>query len=399
MDAVHNANYERMPIQEQKKFLNSMSLPKDDYQQSYNKYKCFCEYCYYKRKWILIIYNIGALVIYPFIYKKMCKRGKNIQRNMNGIEAVVENIPRLRNTDILPEEIKMQYKNIVEITSIDYREVYLNKDAKEICDELTKRYYWKAYFRIIVMMKLAQFSQYIEEYNPKAIVFYSCEREFSSPLQTFLCEREGISYESYMHGDYLYKLCFAFQKYSKYYIWDEAYIDFFESLKCTFPMYVYKPEKLKGVSCKLDERECKYFATYYFSDETRESIEIIYSILTKFENEGLRCKVRPHPRFSNMKIINEVFKNIEVEKTAAYPLQISMEESLYIIGLNTTVLSQAYYSNKKVVIDDISMRKQYLELKEKKYIMLTRKHELLSQLMESIENSRTYDMTYRFFCN
>lgn len=397
MDAIHNSHYERMPIQEQKKFLNSLPDTKDDYQQSYNKYKCFCEYCYYKRKWVLLIYNIGAFIIYPFMYKKYCKRGENVKRTTQGFDAVVENIPRLKNTDILPEEINEQYSNILEIEAIDYKNIYLNREAKEICEKLIKCYYWKPYFRIIIMMKLAQFSQYIEEFNPKAIVFYSCEREFSSPLQTLLCEQEGIKYISYMHGDYLYKLCFAFQKYSKYYIWDETYREFFSSLKCTFPMNIYKPAKLKGIAREKNERECEYFATYYFSNETNESIATVYSIFSKFEKMGLQCKVRPHPRFSNTKEINKVFKDIFVEDILNYTLEQSIEESLYIVGLNTTVLTQAYYSNKRVVIDDVSMRKEYQELKEEKYIMLNRKHELLSQIVKIAEDGMVYDESYKFF--
>lgn len=397
MDAINNVYYERMPIYEQREFINEIAPPQNEYQQSFFKYKCFCESCYYKRKWILMIYNIGAFLIYPLMYRKLYKKGRNMQRSTSDIDAVVQNVPRLRNEDILPKEIKEQYKNIIEIESINYKDIYLNRKAVEICNELEKRYFLEPYFRIIVMIKLALFSRYIEEYNPKAIIFYACEREFSGPLQTYLCEQEGISYESFMHGDYLYDICFAFQKFSKYYIWDEAYLKLFDSLRCSFPMYIYKPAKLESIARVLDEHRCKYFATYYFSNETRESIEIIHVIFKKLKEIGLRCKVRPHPRFSNLPVIKKIFIDFDIDDILSYSLARSIEDSLYIIGLNTTVLSQAYFSNKKIVIDDMSMKSKYLNLKEKKYIMLTRKHELLSRFIETVKNANHYDKTFDFF--
>lgn len=395
-NAVNKIKNTKMPLIKQKQYLNLFPKPQDDYQRSYFKFKCFCEYCYYDRKWMLLIYNLGAMIVYPFLYLRMIYKGQRLCKiNMN-CDAVIENVPRLPNIDILPNEIKEQYKNKIDITSINYENIYLNKNAEEICKELKLRYYWQFYFRLITMIKLAQFSSYIEQYHPKAIVFYSCEREFSGPLQTYLCEREKVRYESFMHGDYLYSLCFAFQRYSHYYTWDESYNTMFDELRCASPMTVYVPEKFKGIAKKINEHECKYFATYYFSGETRKSAEIIYSVFEKFINLGLRCKIRPHPRFSNIKMLKEVFFNIEVENINEVSLADSIINSLYIIGLNTTVLSQAYFSEKNVVIDDISAEKEYLELKDKKYIMLNRPHILLSVLEKLIINEFPYDQTYNF---
>ena len=95
--------------------------------------------------------------------------------------------------------------------------------------------------------------------------------------------------------------------------------------------------------------------------------------------------MRPHPRFSNLDFIQKIFKDIEVENYLEYNLDDSISDTLYIIGLNTTVLSQAYFSGKKVVIDNISMKNNFRDLKEKSYIMINRPHILLSNLINSIE--------------
>ena len=199
-----------------------------------------------------------------------------------------------------------------------------------------------------------------------------------------------------MHGDYLYQLCFAFQRYTRYYTWDKTYNAMFNNLRCNFPMTIYKPDKLKGIAEKIDNHECRYFATYYFSDETKESAKKIYKIFKAFSDIGLRCKIRPHPRFSDISMLLKVFSDIEIENFKAYSLSDSIRDSMYIIGLNTTVLSEGYFSGKNIVIDNMSMEARYLELKNKGYIMMSRPHLLLSELADSVKNKQFYDENYKF---
>ena len=394
--AVAGAENERMPLDEQKKYFSTFGEPKDDYERSFFKFKCFREYCYYHRKWIMIFYNIGAMLILPFMRLKLRNAAKKIKKADTQYDAVFENVPRLPNTDVIPAELKEKYPNSVDVTEIHYGSGCLDDTADDICAQLRKRYFWKFYFRLIVMLKLGLFNSYLLKYSPKAIAFYSVEREFSGPLQTLLCEKEGAQYIAFMHGDYLYALCFAFQRYSMYYTWDESYNRMFESLGCSFPMKVYVPDKLKGIAENIDEHECKYFATYYFSDETRACAEKINEVFESFRQAGLRCKIRPHPRFSNIEMLSEVLANTEMENIREYSLADSITDSLFTVGLNTTVLSQAYFSGKQVVIDDISMIEQYNELEAKGYIMMRRPHIKLTELVKAAQNGE-YDESYRFF--
>ena len=385
---------ERMPLEQQRAFLASFAEPKDDFERSYYKYQCFFEYCYYDRKWQKVIYNIGAMIVLPFVRWKFKK--KQVTPYGKPADAVIENVPRLPNADVIPEELKAKYTNVYDLTEINYGECYLDETADNICKELKHRYFWHFYFRLIVMIKMALFNSYIERYSPKAIVFYSIEREFSGPLQTYLCEQKGVRYEAFMHGDYLYSVCFAFMRFSAYYTWDEAYNRMFEELRCQFPMTTYVPEKLKGIAEKLDEHDCKYFMTYYFSDETRKCAEVVRDIFDEFRKAGLRCKLRPHPRFSDMEMLGDVFRDYEIEKPREYSLASSITETLYTVGLNTTVLSQAYFSGKTVVIDDMTMPAQYQELADKGYIMMNRPHLCLSEVLGQIRDGCPYDESYQF---
>lgn len=386
LDAVHGANSERMPYDEQMKYLGRFRNPKDDFERSYYKYKCFCQYCYYKKSWLLLIYNLGAMLMLPFLHMKL-RRGNKAELHGDQADIVLENVPRLPNDDILPDELAAEYPRVQEVTAISYLDSVLNDQAEEIYQELRSRYFLHFYFRIIVLLKLAQFSTYIERHHPAAVVFYSCEREFSGPLQSLLCEKCNAKYISFMHGDYLSALCFAFQRYSLYYIWDTSYQEMFQSLRCSFPMRLYTPEKLQSIAPETAPQDCSYFATYYFSDETREEAMKIHEIFSRFENHGLRTKVRPHPRFSNIDMLKEVFADIEIEDVEKYPLSESISQSLYIVGLNTTVLSQGYFSNKSIVIDDVSAVEKYNELDQRGYIMIKRSHMLLSELCDRINGA------------
>ena len=379
---VHGTEGEKMPYGPQMEYLDSFPEPKDDFERSYFKYKCFCEYCYYKRKWMIAVYNIGAMVLLPFVHSKL-RKAKPAKPFKEKMDAVIENVPRLPNTDVIPQEITDKYQKVKEIEVVDYTDAFLSDEAEDIYMELKKRYFFKFYYRMIAAQKLGQFSRYLETYRPEAIAFYSCEREFTGPLQSMLCERYGAEYLAFMHGDYISTLSFAFQRYSKYYVWDESYKDMFDRLKCASPMTVYRPSKLKGIATPIDEKECTYFATYYFSDETRKEAERIYEAFSKFEAAGLRTKIRPHPRFSDLEMLGDVFKGIMIEDTKNYSLSDSITNSLFTVGLNTTVLSEAYFSGKKVVIDDISNPQKYMELDERGYVMIKRPHILLTELVES----------------
>ena len=391
---VHGKDVERMPYRQQMEYLKKFPTPKDDFERSFFKYKCFCEYCYYKRKLLLLFYNIGAMFLISSVHSKL-RRSNNNAKLIEKVDAVIENVPRLPNLDVLPDELREKYNSIKEVELIDYEESLLSNIGEDIYREIKRRYFFHFYYRMIVLQKLGLFSHYLVRYNPKIIAFYSCEREFSGPLQTLLCERCGSRYVSFMHGDYLSTLSFAFQKYSQYYVWDESYVKMFETLKCDSPMPVYRPKKLKGIATAIEEDRCEYFATYYFSVETQAEALKIYEVFKEFETCGLRTKIRPHPRFSDIEMLNRVFKDIEIEEPSIWDLKESITKSLFIVGLTTTVLSEAYFSGKKVVMDDVSNSDKFIVLAERGYVMMNRPHILLSKLTEEI--NKYCDKRYAFY--
>jgi hypothetical protein len=63
----------------------------------------------------------------------------------------------------------------------------------------------------------------------------------------------------------------------------------------------------------------------------------------------------------------------------------SIEESIgntrNAISLYSNCLNQAYYANRMIVIDDISSPKRFERLKEMSYIMFSKPHNLLSDII------------------
>ena len=390
---VTDPNEEHLSFDAQKVYVDRFPDPKDDYERSYYKYLCWKAFFFSKKKWLIVLFNIGSMFLLPVMMRKFKKNEKHLTFQSKEIDAVVENVPRLPNTDVIPKEVLDTYKSIIEINNISYFDGTLGKNGLLVCASLRKRYFFHFYFRLITVLKLAQFERYIMEYRPEAIVFYSYEREFTGPLQTYLCELYDKKFISFMHGDLIYSMAFAFQRYSELYIWGKEYLGLFDDLRCVFLPKFYLPKKLDGFASSLPDRQCDYYATYYFSSETRACAEIIRDIFDTFKNRGLKCKIRPHPRYSDTEMLKDVFQDYYIEDPRNYSLANSITQSLYIIGLNTTVLSQAYFSGKQVVIDDISKAGKYQELLKKRYVMLYREHIKLSDL---IMDKSEYDGSFMF---
>ena len=71
-----------------------------------------------------------------------------------------------------------------------------------------------------------------------------------------------------------------------------------------------------------------------------------------------------------------------VENTSTVTIEESLECSFLTIALVSTVLSQSYYSGKKIIIDDMSNPKVFSELRDKRYILIDKADMLLSELLE-----------------
>lgn len=99
---------------------------------------------------------------------------------------------------------------------------------------------------------------------------------------------------------------------------------------------------------------------------------------------GYRVAVRPHPRYSEMALIDKLFRGkVNIED----PYKIQIKESILstenVISLYSTVINQAVCSGVHAVIDDVSDVGRYKLLYELEYRFLIDKNTLLvSQIIE-----------------
>lgn len=376
---VINSEKKRPSRKEQDLLLSKLNAGEDHFNNSYNKYKCVCSYHY--NMGVLLLYNMASAILYYPLYFKLRGKKKGAKKEKCENLLVMKRGRGIGIDDIFPEPLREQYTVVEDFMSYD--RIYLDKESEQVLKKARKRHPLSFHYNLVLMIRMANQCRIINEYDPAMICTYVCEREFSDPVLTLYSESNGVKYHGFMHGDFMYQIDHAFMQYSCYWVWDEHYKRMFEKLKCTQPMIVYGPGKYKTiVEAKPLETDYEYYATYYFSGETKGTIDGLKPIFDALRNCGKKCKLRPHPRFSNYEYIKQVFSEYFIENCRECSLKQSLETTFYCIAINSTVLSEAHYSGKKVVIDDMTDRNEYDKLRDKEYIMLDKADYLLSELLK-----------------
>jgi hypothetical protein len=98
-------------------------------------------------------------------------------------------------------------------------------------------------------------------------------------------------------------------------------------------------------------------------------------------DEGYKVAIRPHPVYSNIELINNIFSNLIVEKTSIN-IQHSVLRTNAVISLYSTVNRQAYNNDVKYIIDDISDPQRYKRLKDLQYYFIKDKYSVLSTYID-----------------
>jgi len=365
-------------IQEWKLFLNNLPEAKDSIDAAFNKYQCRMHYFPWHKKLLVNILGLGALPVEIFF---LAKSNQPVKK-MNKGTAILEksrDVPIYNDT--FPKELYYEY-NIKVVENFNKKFGILCKEARKILLECIKRHPFNFFFIYFVYMELAAHSYFLLKYNPEATIVYVNERNIASPVITRLYENGGRKLISFMHGEYLLQLVQGYMGFSRYYIWDKSYENMFKWLKCNIRKYiVYTPGKLQK-KWELDSTSTSFYCTYYLSSQSKESIICLGDILERLERQGKKCKVRPHPRdIQYTKEILNSFRNITIEDSSTVSLKESLENTKYVIGLNTTVLSEAYVEGKQIVIDDLSDKERFLDAKRRGAIAFKKKHLLLSELL------------------
>lgn len=371
-------------IEEQKNYLGNLTTPDDDYERSFLQYKCQRFMTSLPEN---LLWQAVALAVIPFYFAKFYYNGiRNRYKKINTrYDAIfVENG---MNTDIIPDSLLSEYPLLKQVGFAE--EMAINREDIKIWLTSIKRHPFSFYFHLKLLIKLGMYSSLIAQYAPRAIISYT-ETSFTTAILTHYCENKGISHINVMHGDFLYQLTFSFLRYTRFYVWHQHYVDMFISLRCcASQFYIELP---KGITRLLSNvfpfEKPIYYITYYLSKETPHELSCISQTLRHFSKKSKLISIRPHPRFSNIKLVKKLFFFCNIEDPQELPLIQSLARTEYIASLYSTVLYQAYNIGKPIVIDDVSLPEKYIKLKDLKHIMLNLPHLVISKLMDRLQPSK-----------
>ncbi|MDC7290713.1 hypothetical protein NXH76_23260 [Blautia schinkii] len=364
-------------------FLDGLPEAKTNIEKAYNKYLCRMYFFPALKRIIMNILGFFADIVAIMFATISNKPLENIEKKCDTlILEKSRDVPDF--SDVVPQELYCSYKEVIVEENYNKKFGLLCKETRTIWFSVIRRYPFKFFFHYWVYMELVAHSFFFHKYNPEAVAVYVNERNVASPIITELYEKRGRKFISFMHGEYLLKLIQAHMKFSKYYVWDDTYIEMFRDvLKCEADFIAYKPKKLTK-RWHLENSKPTYYCTYYFGDETEKTIYEIAKVFQQFENQGYRCKIRLHPRdIVHTELIKKVFERsgIEIEDNKKMSLEESLAETQYVVGMQTTVLFEALTEGKKIVIDDISDPKHFKNLQDRWYRLLKCDHALLSELI------------------
>lgn len=349
-------------------YINSFPEPKSDFDRTLYQYKCTM------KRWTrlqCIFVNIGAaLTLIPYYIRLRIEAVSLIKT----YDAVYFSDRISINT--IPNSLRIEFPDI--ITMKLGEKMALNKEDINFIKKNIVFRKVTPYYLLKFIFKLGMVSYAIRTFEVKAIISYS-EESFVTSLISKYCEEKEIQYIGIQHGERLLELKITFFRCSRYYLWDEYYINLFRKMRCFEKQFIIeKPETLLMPDYIPDKVKI-YDYTFYLQDENEKTISIIKKYIENLWKQGKRVGIRPHPQWTNRKLL-EVFPKYMIQD----PKQINLSESLSItsnvVGRCSTVLFQAFCLDIPIVIDDCSDLDEYVELVESEYILIERKHVFLSEI-------------------
>jgi len=365
-----------IPQQKQEYYLWKLKEPKDTIERSYLQYKC---QFYFVPAWRRLLLNTMSLfVIWIWILKMFfCKKEKK-----ESVEAIIGT--KGYREKIIPPSFEKRFNQIQEV---DWTEgSYISMWDWNFLFVIAKRYPMSGWFLLKNFMRISNYSFIIEQYNPQFIIDDN-ESSFTSSMLTEYCRKKGIRHIDIMHGEKLYNIRDSFFEFDEIYVWDEHYIRLFQKLRAKTNQYhielppaiLIDAEKFRREDCYCD---LKYYATYQTKDELRQ----IRKIFDVIESKGLKCCLRLHPRYSDVDVVKQYFRQDQME-ASYFTIEESLVNCRYVVGLYSTVLLQGYYIKKELILDDVVYGETLKKLYEYDYLLLSKPYRLLSEFISTNNQS------------
>lgn len=357
-------------VEEQKTYLKSLGDADGDIDRGFKQYLCQ-NYCV--KGWKVWTLNIVAAIFVPFmvayfLFKGACsKKGEKVHTIIED-KGMVEVIPQIVTDTYHPDCRYWHERASLSLLDLTFLLKMIARAPRH------------PYFVLKAMMNVAYYSDMIRSHCPSVIIQFG-EFSFSSSVLTAYCHEKGVKHIDIMHGEKLFFIRDAFFHYDECYVWDEYYAELFRSLMAEPTQFrVALPSSLRIDADSFKNSKVFSDYKYYLAFYNEEQIASIVRSMAFAKGEGKTVKYRPHPRYSDMELLKKYVRTEEIEM----PKEVGIIESIsnldYAVGSYTTVLSQAFFSGKGVVLDDVTFESVFHKLKEFKYILSSKDTVKLSEL-------------------
>ena len=293
-------------------------------------------------------------------------------------------IPDGKDITLIPKSLINSIKNLAILKNEKYS---LCKNDINFINNIKKRYPFDYEFLLKISIKIAKYRTAIYKYPNAKIIIVGSEYSYTSSILTEWCHNNGLKHINIMHGEKLFFIRDSFFYFDKCYVWDDFYKKLFMNLRAPYQQFIIdKPPGLKFTNNVKVTKSYDY--TYYLQGfETPEDLKKILEFLLILAKGTLNVSIRPHPRYSDLSSLVKIFDNkINVEDN----IKISIEESIMrtknVISLYSTVLTQAFYNDINIIIDDVSNKTRYEKLEKLQYRFI--RSERCRKLSEVIKENK-----------
>ncbi len=349
----------------QQRYINKIREPRTLIDRSYYQYKC------QKKRNSGILYrvvmgiaNIGAffyLVFFLLTTKKSCFCDYDHVKN----SAVFLADPK--SMDRIPESLQLEFDEIIVGGNYSFA---LGSVERKLIFSLWKTHPFSLMFVLKCAMKIAYYCEAIDCTNAKAVIVTG-EDSYTSSALTAYCRMRKVMHINMMHGEVLYSLARTFFAFDRCYVWDDYYVSLFLDLRAAQNQFIVEvPKKLKYP----DIYPLTKTITYYLQAQSEEQMQKIRNLLLNTKTD---FHIRPHRIWTNMKSVNAVFRESEIEDCEKISIEESIMSTKYLVSICSTTLFQGYINGKQAIIDDLSNPSMFKEITQSKYIMCAHEKSLL----------------------
>lgn len=360
--------------EKQRCYLERQKEPRDDIERSYAQYKC---QMWLKGRPLSFLINLASFpLMLGFLLRVDNSSCENDRATGHGARAVFAGSEIFM--DRVPDELRNEYGSIVADNNQGFS---LTKEDRAHLLKVWRRFPFAWHFMLKNILKVRQYRALIQTWSPTAIVTCS-EYSFTSSFLTDYLNGKGIEHINVMHGSKVYYIRDSFFRFDRCYVWDESFAQLFIDLRASPDQFkVAIPEAL--AFRMLPQAKPVTDVAYYLGGEAPEQIERLSRVLAEMVRTGRRVKVRPHPRYTDPRWLQELPESVYVENPRDVSLEESVLSSKSAASLASTVLIQASLNGVPIVIDDVTDREKFEVLKKLRFLPFSQKHMLLSEVLSS----------------